>query len=271
MKKILGILSATFLLLALVGCNGAGTNAIGGLSSGSSSDNSYDNNDDEFDGDIFDENEFDENVDEESSSSEIVSDEIDDDDEKEESSSSNVKSSSSSDTESSSSTISPTTLMLIQEYESKYDFFDDGWRDECLRLANEYRATEGVAPLELADDDAQWCAIQQAVADMEENKAHSHFDMCLDAAYHKWGQNSTPNYNIARERTATNAITGSLKRMWVDEKALITSGQRDPNKDEDLKYIGHYLNMRDAAFTKLACGIAISEDGTKGWFNMNLY
>ena len=266
MKKILGILSATFLLLALVGCNGAGTNAIGGLSSGSSSDNSYDNNDDEFDGDIFDENEFDENVDEESSSSEIVSDEIDDDDEKEESSSSNVKSSSSSDTESSSSTISHTTLMLIQEYESKYDFFDDGWRDECLRLANEYRATEGVAPLVLADDDAQWCAIQQAAADMADNKPHGHFRDCDE-----WAQNSTPNISIARLANATESVRGSLKRMWEDEKALVTSGQRDPDKDEDYSYIGHYLNMRKASYTKVACGIAISEDGTKGWFNMNLY
>ena len=41
--------------------------------------------------------------------------------------------------------------------------------------------------------------------------------------------------------------------------------------DEDYPYIGHYLNMRKASYTKVACGIAISEDGTKGWFNMNFY
>ena len=59
--------------------------------------------------------------------------------------------------------------------------------------------------------------------------------------------------------------------MWEDEKALVTSGQRDPDKKEDYPDIGHYLNMRKASYTKVACGIAISEDGTKGWFNMNFY
>ena len=59
--------------------------------------------------------------------------------------------------------------------------------------------------------------------------------------------------------------------MWDDEKALVTSGERDPNKSEDYPYIGHYLNMKNTAYKSLACGISFSEDGSKAWFNMNFY
>lgn len=158
------------------------------------------------------------------------------------------------------------TLTPLQEYESKYTFFDDGWRDECLRLANEYRASEGVAPLTLADEDVQWCTVQQAAADLAENTPHGHTRMCGIGA-----QNSGPNFFTSWRASATAVVEGFLKMMWDDEKALVTSGERDPNKDEDYTYIGHYLNMRNSAYTKLSCGIALTEDGTKGWFNMNFY
>ena len=157
-------------------------------------------------------------------------------------------------------------LTPLQEYENKYTFFDDGWRDECLRLANEYRATEGVAPLELADEDVQWCTVQQAAADLAENTPHGHTRMCGIGA-----QNSGPNFYTSWRASATAVVKGFLKMMWDDEKALVTSGERDPNKDEDYTYIGHYLNMRNSAYTKLSCGIALTEDGKKGWFNMNFY
>lgn len=157
-------------------------------------------------------------------------------------------------------------LTPLQEYEQARDFIDDGWRDECLRLANEYRATEGVAPLELADDEKQLCAINQAAADMADNKAHGHFGDCDE-----WAQNSGPNFSTSWRTNATGAVQYYIKSMWENEKALVTSGERDPDKKEDYSYIGHYLNMRKASYTKVACGIAISEDGTKGWFNMNFY
>ena len=158
--------------------------------------------------------------------------------------------------------------MLIQEYESKYDFIDDGWRDECLRLVNEYRATEGVAPLVLADDSIQYCTILQAAADMEENKAHSHRDMCKDGT--NIGAQNSGHGTINQWKNASDAVQTHLKNMW-DEKDLIISGERDPYKSEDYQYIAHYLNMRNADFTKLSCGIVISEDGVWEWVNMNFY
>ena len=267
------VLATAFFALAATGCSDdSGTSAANEPSSDSAADYWYHNNDDV--------------VDEESSSSKIDSGKIDDDGVNGESSSSNVKPSSSSDTksassdtpssqsstESASSTTSSAasaasaTLTPLQEYEQAQPFIDDGWRDECLRLANEYRATEGVAPLVLADDDVQYCTIQQAAADMEENKAHGHSRMCGIGA-----QNSGPNFSTSWKKNATAAVQYYIKAMWEDEKALVTSGQRDPDKDEDYQYIGHYLNMRNSAYTKLSCGIAISADGKKGWFNMNFY
>ncbi len=141
-----------------------------------------------------------------------------------------------------------------------------GWREQCLEIINEYRATEGVAPLELADEDVQWCTVQQAKADAEVDKAHANSRMCGIGA-----QNTGPHFSTTWKKNASSAVRSFIKMMWDDEKALVTSGERDPNKDEDYTYIGHYLNMRNSAYTKLSCGIALTEDGKKAWFNMNFY
>lgn len=263
MKKGLGILSATFLLLALIGCDGSGTNA-NEFSSDSSSGNWYDDDEE----DDFDDDE----EEEESSSSETDSYEIDEDGVDEESSSSDTTpsssstESSSSDTESSSSdvesstssTTSTTTPLL--DYELTQPFIDEGWRDECLRLLNEYRATEDLEPMTLADAEKQQCAIDQAAADMAEGAAHGHFGDCGESA-----QNSGPNFSTSWKANATGAVQYYEMAMWEKEKALVEQGVTE------YKQIGHYLNMKRTYYSKVACGIAISEDGTKGWFNMNFY
>ena len=277
MKKGLGILSATFLLLALIGCDGSGTNADE-FSSDSSSGNWYDNDDDD---------EVDDVVDEESSSSETDSYEIDEDGVDEESSSSDIESSSSnvkpssssdttpsssstesssSDTESSSSDVesstssSASTTTPLLDYELTQPFIDEGWRDECLRLLNEYRATEDLEPMTLADAEKQQCAIDRAAADMAEGAAHGHFGDCGESA-----QNSGPNFSTSWKANATGAVQYYEMAMWEKEKALVEQGVTE------YKQIGHYLNMKRTYYSKVACGIAISEDGTKGWFNMNFY
>ena len=59
--------------------------------------------------------------------------------------------------------------------------------------------------------------------------------------------------------------------MWEDEKELVTSGERDLEKEEDFPYIGHYKNMRSASYTKVACGIVLNAEGKKGWFNVDFF
>lgn len=167
-------------------------------------------------------------------------------------SSSSEKSTSSSSSEKSSSSAEKT-------------FFSATWREDCLAKINEYRATENLEPLTLAPEEKQTCTDQEAADDLAENKAHGHFGNCGEGA-----QNSGPNFSTSWRKTATDATNAFLKMMWEDEKALVTSGERDPDKNEDYSYIGHYLNMK-GNYKTVACGIALTEDGKKGWLNINFF
>lgn len=144
-------------------------------------------------------------------------------------------------------------------------FFSETWREDCLAKINEYRATENLDPLTLAPEEKQTCTDQEAADDLAENKAHGHFGNCGEGA-----QNSGPNFNTSWRKTATETTDAFLKMMWEDEKALVTSGKRDPDKKEDYSYIGHYLNMK-GNYKTVACGIALTEDGKKGWLNINFF
>ena len=145
-------------------------------------------------------------------------------------------------------------------------FINEGWRDDCLAKINEYRATENLKPLALAAQEKQTCADKQSADDLKSNKAHGHFGDCGEFA-----QNSGPNFNAKWQKNATAVAEYYLKMMWEEEKALVTSGERDPNKSEDYPYIGHYLNMKNTSYTKVACGITLSEDGKTGWFNVDFF
>ena len=140
------------------------------------------------------------------------------------------------------------------------------WRDYCLEVVNAKRATENLPPLVRASEEREKCVESQAAADMAMNKGHGNFGDCGEFA-----QNTGPNVATSRYGTPEKIVDTYVKMMWDNEKKLVTSGERDPNKDSDYSYIGHYLNMKNTSYKSLACGIAYSEDGTKAWFNMNFY
>ena len=139
------------------------------------------------------------------------------------------------------------------------------WRNTCLDVINEYRATENLGPLSLASEEKQTCTDEQAAADLAAGKGHANFGACGEGA-----QNSGPNVGMRYYPTYDDIVKKYLKMMWEDEKALVTSGERDPNKDEDYPYIGHYLNMK-GSYKTVSCGIAVSEDGKTGWLNIDFY
>jgi hypothetical protein len=185
-------------------------------------------------------------------------------------SSSSVKSSSSKKSTSSSSSekaaaSSSSEKSAASSSSAEKSFFSETWREDCLAKINEYRATENLDPLTLAPEEKQTCTDQEAADDLAENKAHGHFGDCGEGA-----QNSGPNFSTSWRKTATEATDAFLKMMWEDEKALVTSGERDPDKKEDYSYIGHYLNMK-GNYKTVACGIALTEDGKKGWLNINFF
>lgn len=176
------------------------------------------------------------------------------------SSSEKAAASSSSEKSAASSSSSATSSSSAEK-----SFFSETWREDCLAKINEYRATENLEPLTLAPEEKQTCTDQEAADDLAENKAHGHFGNCGEGA-----QNSGPNFNTSWRKTATEAADAFLKMMWEDEKALVVSGERDPDKREDYSYIGHYLNMK-GNYKTVACGIALTEDGKKGWLNINFF
>ncbi|WP_295073671.1 CAP domain-containing protein [uncultured Fibrobacter sp.] len=189
---------------------------------------------------------------------EVTDEEVTDDE-----GSSTEKSSSSSSAKSKSKSSSSSAKSSSSSAEKS--FFSKTWREDCLAKINEYRATENLDPLTLAPEEKQTCTDQEAADDLAENKAHGHFGNCGEGA-----QNSGPNFNTSWRKTATEATEAFLKMMWEDEKALVTSGERDPDKKEDYSYIGHYLNMK-GNYKTVACGIALTEDGKKGWLNINFF
>ena len=180
-------------------------------------------------------------------------------------SSSSEKSSSSKLASSSSEKVAASSSSAKSSSSAEKSFFSETWREDCLAKINEYRATENLEPLTLAPEEKQTCTDQEAADDLAENKAHGHFGNCGEGA-----QNSGPNFNTSWRKTATEATDAFLKMMWEDEKALVTSGERDPDKREDYSYIGHYLNMK-GNYKTVACGIALTEDGKKGWLNINFF
>jgi hypothetical protein len=165
----------------------------------------------------------------------------------------------------SSSSVTAESSSAVSSSSALDSFFSENWREDCLAKINEYRATENLDPLTLAPEEKQVCTDKEAADDLAENKAHGHFGNCGEGA-----QNSGPNFSTSWQKTAIEVSDAYLKMMWEDEKALVTSGKRDPNKDEDYSYIGHYLNMK-GNYKTVACGIALSEDGKKGWLNINFF
>lgn len=139
------------------------------------------------------------------------------------------------------------------------------WKEICLDIVNEYRATENLGPLSMASEEKQKCVEKQAADDLASNSAHGHFGNCGEGA-----QNSGPNVRIVAGKTYDYYAQMYLKMMWEDEKALVTSGKADPNKDSDYSKIGHYLNMK-GNYKTVACGFAESSDGKMGWLNIDFF
>ena len=173
-----------------------------------------------------------------------------------------------SDAESSSSTAknspesSAEAKSSSSEASAKEDtgFINEGWREDCLAKINEYRATEDLKPLTLASEEKQTCADKQSADDLKTNEAHGHFGDCGEFA-----QNSGPNFSGSWQKNASAVAEYYLKMMWEDEKAKAEKGVTE------YAQIGHYLNMKNTSYTKVACGITLSEDGKKGWFNVDFF
>lgn len=109
----------------------------------------------------------------------------------------------------------------------------------CVDTINAYRGSIGRAPL------ARWttaetCVEDQGFADNQSGTPHSAFGQCGE-----WAQNECPNWPGPPEQM----IGSCLQLMWNE-------GPGEPYSQH-----GHYINMANPSYTKVACGFAVLSNG----------
>jgi hypothetical protein len=109
----------------------------------------------------------------------------------------------------------------------------------CVDIINDYRASIGRAPL------ARWtaaegCVEDQGFADMQSGRPHSAFGQCGERAQNECPGWPGPPYQM---------IDDCLAAMWAE-------GPGEPYSEH-----GHYINMANPGYTKVACGFAVRSDG----------
>jgi hypothetical protein len=118
----------------------------------------------------------------------------------------------------------------------------NGVEQLCVDTINAYRATIGRAPL------ARWtaaesCAEDQGFADAATQTAHSAFGQCGE-----WAQNECPGWPGPSDVMIANCLAA----MWSE------------GPGSNFATHGHYINMANGGYTKVACGFAVLPDG-KVW------
>ena len=120
-------------------------------------------------------------------------------------------------------------------------------RQLCVQRTNEYRARVGVAPVARRAD-AEPCGDAQARADGISRTPHGSFGQCRERA-----QNECPGW----PGTPSEVIEKCLAMMFAEGPG---SGPAH----------GHYVNMADARYRGVACGIAAATNGEL-WVVQNFY
>ncbi len=112
-------------------------------------------------------------------------------------------------------------------------------RQACVDKINVFRATENLPAL-IKWDSLEICIDTEAKKDSETGKAHSAFGSCKE-----WAQDECPGWGSVNQIN-----TGCLQAMW-NEGAGPAGCANDPTC---YQAHGHYLNMSNKSYTKVACG-----------------
>ena len=125
-------------------------------------------------------------------------------------------------------------------------------RQACVDRINGFRATMSLMPLERWTDNEP-CTDQQSEQDAISGQAHGAFGMC-----NEFGQNTCPGW------PSTDAIVmDCLQQMWDEGPPPML-----PCAGDCFQAHGHYLNMSNTTYTKVACGFYRMNDG-RIWSNHN--
>ena len=117
---------------------------------------------------------------------------------------------------------------------------DDTAEQLCVDTINDYRATLSLPPLERWTD-AESCSNAEAKSDSETNTAHGAFGQCEE-----WAQNECPGWPGPPE----DMIVDCLALMWAE------------GPGDDFSQHGHYINMSNPNYTKVACGFYQTPEGS---------
>ena len=116
---------------------------------------------------------------------------------------------------------------------------DEAATQLCVDTINMYRATLGLPALARWTD-AELCSDEEAASDGASGTPHGAFGKCGESA-----QNECPGW----PGPPADMITGCLELMWAE------------GPGEDFNLHGHYINMSNPAYTKVACGFAEGMNG----------
>jgi len=118
-------------------------------------------------------------------------------------------------------------------------------QQDCVDRINQLRAACQCLPPLARWTDAEPCSDQQSQDDQATSTAHGNFGVCGESA-----QNTCPNWG-----SEGDVIGACLQSMWAE-------GPGEPFAEH-----GHYINMSNQGYTKVACGFSTAPGGT--WSNQN--
>lgn len=116
---------------------------------------------------------------------------------------------------------------------------------DCVDRINQFRWECQCLPPLARWTDAEMCTDDQSGNDQSTGAAHGNFGACSENA-----QNTCPNWP-----SETDVVTGCLQAMW------------DEGPGEPFEEHGHYINMSNLDYSKVACGFSSSAQGV--WANQN--
>ncbi|HET6582202.1 MAG TPA: hypothetical protein VFG69_02120 [Nannocystaceae bacterium] len=116
---------------------------------------------------------------------------------------------------------------------------------DCVDRINQFRWECQCLPPLARWTDAEMCSDDQSGSDQMSGAPHGNFGMCGESA-----QNTCPDWP-----SETDVVVGCLQAMW------------DEGPGEPFEAHGHYINMSNLAYSKVACGFSASGQGV--WANQN--
>ena len=139
-------------------------------------------------------------------------------------------------------------------------------RQLCVDEINMYRETLGVAALARVPEQ-EACSDEGAKSDGDTGQAHGSAGMCGGLG----GQNTCPGWGVGPRTgnaSLADALTKCLAQMWAEGEPPVSRQECERDFQGCFLPHGHYLNMSDTRYKRVACGFYQMRNGS-WWMNQN--